>query len=239
MSAAGRNKPGRERIPFDDYPTPAYCVYRLLDVLKEERAIRFEPTPNGDATRRPRWLEPCAGQGNLITAVDLWHAARDLARPAWTAVDIQEKHRADLAPLAQLVEIGDFAKPDGPPLARATALPYDVVITNPPYSLAEQVLTRALQFGNVVVLLLRLPFLASAARQDLLARKMPNVYVLPDRPKFAHDATDNADYGWMLWRAASSNIAGRARRLALTPYETRCGGVSRRRGRGAPPEVET
>jgi len=70
------------------------------------------------------------------------------------------------------------------------------VVTNPPYSLAEEFArgARVLCPRAELLFLLRIAFLASAQRlalwRDIGA---PDVYVLPNRPSFTGNGTDSAD----------------------------------------------
>ena len=67
MSATGR---GAERRASDYYPTPAWCIWRLLDALS--------------LPCRCTWLEPAAGDGAIVRAVNA--VVPDLD---WVAVDIR------------------------------------------------------------------------------------------------------------------------------------------------------
>lgn len=80
--------------------------------------------------------------------------------------------------------------------------PFDLIIGNPPFSLALEFVERSLDLGTVVVFVLRLTFLASVKRAGLFAAHPPAaVWVLPSRPSFTDDGkTDSADYGVFVWR---------------------------------------
>lgn len=77
----------------------------------------------------------------------------------------------------------------------------DIIITNPPYSLAQEFVTKALTEAPVVVMLLRLGFLASQKRKEWLKANPPtSLIVLSKRPSFTGDGkTDGADYAWVVW----------------------------------------
>lgn len=79
----------------------------------------------------------------------------------------------------------------------------DLVITNPPYSLAEAFVERAIAetapHGGTVAMLLRLAFLASRKRVALLRAHPPDVHVLSRRPSFTGGGTDSADYAWFVF----------------------------------------
>ena len=63
------------RAAYDYYPTPAWCVRRLLEAVD---------LPGG------RWLEPAVGDGAIVRSVD---AARDDVR--WTTIDVRPGLGAD------------------------------------------------------------------------------------------------------------------------------------------------
>lgn len=177
MSATNR---GAKRRASDYYPTPAYCVWRLLD------GVKLWPG---------RWLEPGAGTGAVIRAT---RGDPRVAAVRWTAV---ERRAAACRDLANELRAGDrlvqadFLRHD---FGRRR---FDVAIGNPPYRYAREFIERALSLAPQVVFLLRLNFLASRKRVDFFRRVgMPDVYVLPDRPSFTGTGTDATEYAWMEFR---------------------------------------
>lgn len=181
MSATGR---GEERYENDEYDTPPWCVHRLLDKM-------------GLLLHGTKWLEPCAGGGVLIQAVNCHWFSRKIQ---WTANELQEKHRESLSRLAS-VTIGDIRAATFPE-------PFDVAICNPPYNLAREVIEVGMQHARTVVMLLRLNFLGSKARHPWISTHMPKyIGVLPDRPAFRVSkktgklGTDATEYAWMVWQA--------------------------------------
>jgi len=177
------------RRPYDAYSTPAWCVHRLLEAVD---------LPSG------RWLEPAVGEGAIVRAVNQ-------ARPdiQWTTCDIRPEvgaqHTLDFVAFGALASIADEA-------------PWDVVITNPPYSQAALFVAQAWQVGRIVVMLLRLGWLSSARRAAMLRSRMPSVYVLPDRPSFTGNGSAPGDLAWMVW---GLDEVPTIRLLATTPYEER------------------
>lgn len=203
MSATGR---GGERIASDNYPTPAWCVHRLLEVC---------PLPLASLGVR-RWLEPCAGDGAIMRAVDTFLRPED--RPSWTAVEIRPE-AAELIPArdGDLVHVGDFLR-DAPPSG-----PFITIITNPPYSLAMEFIQRSFDLapGAFIVMLLRVNFAASAARSTFMREFPPDVYVLPNRPSFTNGGTDATEYAWFVWPPIRRRTHGSFRVLATTSKEER------------------
>lgn len=202
MSATGR-KPG-VRPAYDDFATPSWCLTRLLEAV---------PLPGGG------WLEPCAGAGGIIKAVN---ARRNDV--AWTAVEIQDKYEDALKALETDVEIGDFL--ERPSEANGYPAPFAVAITNPPYLLAEEVARKCQALAEITVLLLRVNFLAGAPvkhpeRYTWLSAWTPDIYVLPNRPSFDGEGTDATEYCWMVWNRHRVNERGMVRLLGTTPKEER------------------
>lgn len=80
----------------------------------------------------------------------------------------------------------------------------DVIITNPPFSLAMEfiryAIDRDMKKDGTVCMLLRMSMLGSKERADFW-REFPvtNLFVLTPRPAFVHGKTDNSEYAWFIW----------------------------------------
>jgi hypothetical protein len=171
MSATNR---GATRIEADYYPTPEWCVRALLADC---------PLPGGT------WLEPAVGDGAIVRAA--WPMRPNVT---WIACDIRDS--LEHKDLVSAFQQGDFLDWHWNEPWQSIS----VVITNPPYSLAEAFVRKALENPNaVVVMLLRLNWLASQKRAAFLREHTPSVYVLPRRPSFTGHGTDATDYAWMVW----------------------------------------
>lgn len=184
MSATNR---GAVRNEADFYPTPAWCVHRLL-----ERAV----LPGGE------WLEPAVGGGAIVAAVN---AVR--GDVAWTAIDTRVVSPLDA--YAATFFSADFLSTDPAPR-------WSTIITNPPFSLAFEFVQHALRIAPYVVMLLRVNFLGSAKRSAFFRNEMPDIYVLPNRPSFTGKGTDATEYAWMVWTPESGRRTGRIEVLAET-----------------------
>lgn len=201
MSAAGR---GGVRIEHDNYGTPAWCVHRLLE--------RCELPPG-------RWLEPAGGDGAILRAVSTVRS--DVT---WDAIDIRPECEAPLRQCASNVGIGDFLRDFT--FARSH---YDVLLTNPPFSLAAEFVDAGLHVARYVVLLLRLDFLGTQGRAEFFHTRMPRTLVLPNRPTFVvrmsvdkkgrlrRTTSDAAEYAWMVWEAGVAQRSSPSEVLDLTP----------------------
>lgn len=197
MSSTNR---GGKRTPADYYPTPAWCVHRLLE------AVAF---PGG------RWLEVAAGDGAIIRA-----ASERRTDVEWTALELREECKAPLAALTgsrRRVRIGDFLDLEPAKLGDR----FDLAITNPPYSLGMEMVRHSLGFADQVAMLLRLNFLASAERAPFMHQHAPDVYVLPNRPSFSGRGTDSIEYAWFVWHPRKKRRAGKLTVLPLTPKAER------------------
>lgn len=77
----------------------------------------------------------------------------------------------------------------------------DVVITNPPYSLAQEFVDKALGEADVVIMLLRVGFLESMKRWEWWQENpIRSLMVLSQRPSFTEDGkTDGSGYAWFVW----------------------------------------
>lgn len=194
----------KTRVAADYYPTPAWCVHRLVEALN---------LPAG------RWLEPAAGDGAIIRAIN----RQDVE---WTATELRPEEKPGLLKLVpeERLVFGDFlqAGKQDPRLRRR----FDVAITNPPYRQAEAFVRACQQRADVVVCLLRLGFASSQERQPFLRHHAPDIYVLPNRPCFVHGTSDHSEYAWMVWSGAPKSV-GSLRVLGLTPAHVRAGTVDR------------
>jgi hypothetical protein len=188
MSSAGR---GGKRLRDDFYITPMWVVYRLLDVID---------LPEGE------WLECCAGDGNIIKAVNQMREGI-----TWFAVERRDDCRDALVSIISKnnVSICDY-------LEVTIEKKFDVVITNPPYSLAMEVIKKSFLLSDWVVMLLRLNFIGSVSRVGFMQKYTPDVYVLPNRPSFYKGGTDSTEYAWFIWSPYRRRDVGEIQVLPVT-----------------------
>ena len=97
----------------------------------------------------------------------------------------------------------------------------DMVVTNPPYNLAIEVIEKAMQVVKPmgwIIMLLRINFLGSQKRGPWFAEHMPHsIYTHSRRPSFYPDnwrelmphlekkGTDSTEYGHFVWQNASKS----------------------------------
>lgn len=85
--------------------------------------------------------------------------------------------------------------------------PVDFIITNPPFSLAQEFIEKALTEAKVVVMLLRINFLGSFKRKGFWKKNKPtSLLVLSPRPSFTGQGTDGCEYAFFVWD--KDNILG-------------------------------
>jgi len=173
VSATGRSD---VRDPSDYYSSPPWTVHRLLEAVE---------LPGG------LWLEPTAGEGAIINAVA--EKRRDVV---WHAVEAREEciPILDAIPTCQVAVRGSFQA-----VPVDTSGRYACLVGNPPYRSALQIVQHALEFAPIVVMLLRLNWLASDKRVAWIRANTPSVFVLPDRPSFVGESGDATEYAWMAW----------------------------------------
>lgn len=195
MSAKGRRKTGA--VPFDYFPTPPWCVHRLLDAHAEDLGIF--------AGHDVQVLEPTVGDGAIVRAAESWGGLRSAdALPAWTGVELRRGALLPGTRLARHVEGVDFRRwsPGGELLEELYPTgTFDLSLGNPPFSLAEGIIRHAMELSHGVVMLLRVGFLGASERVEFwrAVGADPFVRVLPDRPSFDGEGTDSATYAWFVW----------------------------------------
>jgi hypothetical protein len=182
MSATNR---GSKRIKNDNYPTPTYCVKRLLEAWQPKNNLL---------------LEPCVGDGVIVKVMESKNVFND-NKYKWVTLDIRpdtyfpdrDKHIVqDFLTLEDPANIWEYKS-------------IGTVITNPPFSLLNQFLyhSRKLCPEADLVYLLRLNTLAGGPRsgRDKLYKDLgvPDIYVIPNRPSFTKGKTDACEYAWFIF----------------------------------------
>lgn len=169
------------RRPHDAYYTPGHAV----DALKK----------HWDGWKRADYLiEPCVGGGDILHAFD--------EVENWVTADIDRTVGADLVRDMTRQESWDSLLPchwfedTGPQL-----LSNGVVITNPPFSSAFEIISLAVQNTKAVAALLRLFFLEpTQKRGPWLEKNPPDLVIVLPRISFTGDGkTDSVTCAWMVW----------------------------------------
>lgn len=205
-------KRGGQRSEADDYPTPPWAVHRLL-----EDPIAKQTLPGG------AWLEPGAGDGAIIRAVN--EVRSDVI---WTAYELRDATRPSLldavGPRGRVI-IDDYVDPKGEGAALwvpAEVKPFKVALGNPPFWLAQPFIERSLMIAEMVMLLLRLNYVGSKKRHPFMRQYMPDAFVLPDRPPFRGEGTDSIEYAWFGFTGRTDPLTvGAWKMLDITPLAIR------------------
>lgn len=82
---------------------------------------------------------------------------------------------------------------------------WDLIVSCPPYNQALPIILKCLDVlaeGGILLMLLRLNFLASRKRWLMLHSSCPpnDVFLLPVRPKFQNGTTDSTEMAWFRWQ---------------------------------------
>lgn len=181
MSATNR---GGVRKPFDFYSTPLDVVENLLNNIDL-------------STYGNKVLEPSAGNGNISKIIKEKYPKKEL-----TSMEIREEEYNNLTQVSDKVIIGNF-------LENEIKYKYDIVIGNPPYSLAKEFVEKCIDSLNdegVLIFLLRTAFLESKSRYEFWQRNpLSGLYTLSKRPSFTGHGTDATSYSWFIWDKSTNN----------------------------------
>lgn len=173
ISATNR---GAERKPSDFYATPIEVIENLLHNYN---------LPNGNI------LEPSAGNGNIVSAIKNMDKSRLV-----TALELREEEYNNLTQIADEVITQNYLEWD-------TNRKFDVIIGNPPYSLALEFVNKSLELlsdQGVLIFLLRTAFLESKSRYEFWQNnQLSGLYTLSKRPSFTGKGTDATSYSWFIW----------------------------------------
>ena len=183
MSAKGRG--AHRGGDVDYYPTPAWCVDRLLDNCGEWLLSAVHEA-----------LEPTVGDGAIVRAVDAWCARTGRREPSWTGVELRTGALDSRTRLSRHVEGVDFRV-----WSQSVSYRFDLCIGNPPFHLFESIARSAIEASHVTALLLRVSVLESEERIDFWRTVGRDVAlrVLPQRPSFDGEGTDSCAYAWFVW----------------------------------------
>lgn len=189
MSSTNR---GYDRHKADYYITPHYAIKDFLnaflgDLQKEDEYMDIVERPD-----KIRWFDPCAG-GDQDNEMSYPYVLNELFCPPFLdTMDIREDSKAN--------EIADYLKTD------VKHRNYQVIITNPPFYLAKEIIEKALNDvadGGYVVMLLRLNFFGTKERKEFLQQNMPLYsYVHSKRMGFTKNkkGTDSIEYMHAVWK---------------------------------------
>jgi len=193
MSSTNR---GYERHKTDYYITPQEPIKVFLsEFLSDVKKGKFIDDITGIANRpdRIKWFDPCAGGDNEFQMSYPAVIEREFGAEVDT-MDVREDSRAKRKEDYLLADLN--YKPD-------------VIITNPPFFIAREVIEKALEDvvdGGYVIMLLRLNFFGSKERFNFFQKYMPILsYVHQRRFSFTKDKkTDSIEYMHAVWQKGQS-----------------------------------
>ncbi|TXH13717.1 MAG: hypothetical protein E6R03_10815 [Hyphomicrobiaceae bacterium] len=204
-------KPKSQIVENEFYPTPSWAVHRLLDRCLESHELD-----------RGTFLEPAYGNGAIPLAFQTYQERIDGVE--WYGIDVDLDANV-MKEAGGRVKVGDFTTYS---IVRHSekykAFPkrFDLVITNPPFSLAMDYLITASQITNSIFMLLPITWLASAKRHNVISKYVPDTFLIPDRVSFTGDGASNSvEYAWFYWDTRKPKTVGSLQILDLTPLEER------------------
>lgn len=182
MSSTNR---GYNRHQSDYYVTPVEEINKFLEAwLADEQSGSDEYVTLAERPDKLAWLDCCAG-GDQKHPMSYPEALINIGVYPQT-VDIREDSLADWKT--------DYLKLE--------PMRWDVIISNPPFYLAMEIIEKALQESEYVVMLLRLNFLGSQQRfQFWQKHPAKKIYVHHKRMSFTDNkSTDSIEYAHFVWQ---------------------------------------
>ncbi len=227
------NRGGEDRRDSDAYMTDPKLARFIVELLGKDGWIQ----------RGTRILEPSAGDGAFLRplaeyayslhANDVNLVGLPERIDGWVEGEPFETSRADAwrkAGASECFEY-DFSKFPNPHAGPSIYDGYQAIVGNPPFSLAESHVRKALSLlghGGSLAFLLRLAFLESRERIPFWeARPAQAIYALAERPSFMGGRTDSSAYGVFVWRRhkAPTTWGGSDTRIKVVSW----GGPDRKR----------
>lgn len=186
MSSTNR---GYDRHKSDYYITPQSVVSLFLDCWLSDLQNEEEYNFIAERPDKVRWLDPCAGGDDNHEMSYAETIKRNFEPSVLDTQDIREDSKAETKADYLLTQNKG----------------YDIIITNPPFDIAREIIIKAqeeVNEGGYVVMLLRLNFLGSKDRKVFFEDNMPErIYVHSKRICFTEDgATDSIEYAHFVWK---------------------------------------
>ena len=212
MSSTNR---GGQRHASDYYITPTIEIERFLSAFLNYYEI--------DNPEKLTWFDPCAGGGVQISHSKRTGTSVSYNNPiAYPKVigeklgveDIYTMDKGDDSAaqiIGSYIELFDKFDSKGNQTefqqdkTPSPVINPDIIITNPPFSHAREIIEQALDDVNdngFVIMLLRLNFFGSKQRESLFQKSMPeSIFVHSRRMSFTPDGgMDSVEYGHFVWR---------------------------------------
>jgi len=189
MSSTNRSN-ARDSHISDYYVTPKKPILDLFDALKQSECCELFTADEGKLHWWHKYLDPCAG-GDENNDMSYPSVIKELGvfDQFITTIDIRENSRSKIK--------CDF-------LTYQSSEKYNVIITNPPFNIAEEIIKKAFEFvddNGYVIMLLRLNFFGSKKRKEFWKNNMPILtFVHRERISFTNGQTDSIEYMHCVWK---------------------------------------
>ena len=181
------------RKASDNYPTPEPLARWITT-----EAIRLHPRPVHELSV----FEPGCGDTAPFARAAAGAGAKQVKATDIRSVSEQVRKQR-LGNSLRTFDYVDFLEAASWRQSRIYHRGFDIVLTNPPFSLALPFVELCLEMlrpDGVAAFLLRLGFLATLQRKPFFERHPPHeVVVLQRRPSFTGKGTDATEYGVFFW----------------------------------------
>jgi hypothetical protein len=190
LSSTNRSNARKKHIS-DYYITPINKILDFLHEFNKYEDIFVKQGRDKNGRPYPLILDPCAGgDANHPMSYPVALQQIGINPDNIITIDIRQDSRADIKE--------DYLEIDCPG-------DFDVIITNPPFNLAREIIEKALNDvndGGFVIMLLRLNFFGGKLRKDMWDRQMPKyAFVHNRRMSFTDDGkTDSIEYMHAVWQ---------------------------------------
>jgi hypothetical protein len=193
MSSTNRGN-SRDGHVLDYYVTPTKPIFDLFKALKESECCDLFMADSDKLHWWLKFLDPCAGgdENNIMPypkVIETLGVHRDYI----DTVDIRENSKAKIKHDFLQCKLGEK---------------YKVVITNPPFNIAEDIIKKSFEFvtdGGYVIMLLRLNFFGSKKRESFWENNMPILtFVHRERISFTDGKTDSIEYMHCVWKKGTT-----------------------------------
>jgi len=189
MSSTNRSNARGSHIS-DYYITPRKPILDLFEALKQSECCDLFTASEGRLFFNHKYLDPCAGgdQNNNMSYPAIIQSL-GVHKEFIKTIDFRENSKAEVK--------ADFLK-------YKSDEKYKVVITNPPFNIAEEIINKSFEFveeNGYVVMLLRLNFFGSKKRKEFWKNNMPILTIVHhERISFTKGATDSIEYMHCVWK---------------------------------------
>jgi hypothetical protein len=190
MSSTNRSN-ARDSHVSDYYVTPTKPIIDLFNALKNSECCDIFTSDDHKLHWWHKYLDPCAG-GDENNEMSYPKVIESLGvhKEFIETIDIRENSKSKIK--------GDF-------LQYKTSCKYRVVITNPPFNIAEKIIKKSFEFvedGGYVIMLLRLNFFGAKKRKIFWENNMPILtFVHRERISFTKKrGTDSIEYMHCVWK---------------------------------------